>query len=89
MCLNILKNSIKILEDYSLKTCFLSKKKPFSLIESYLKTLINTNNKLSENDIKISPFVKSMQTGVKILYGDYLAKKSFHDFCDWTFLFNE
>jgi len=53
------------------------------LIESYLKTLVDTDNNQSENDIKISPFVKSMQTGVKIpadldykkAYGDYLAKK--------------
>ena len=53
------------------------------LIEAYLKTLIDTDDKQSENDIKISPFVKSMQTGVKIpadldykkAYGDYLTKK--------------
>ena len=48
------------------------------LIESYLKTLID-----KEDNIKISPFVKSMQTGVKIPadldykkdYGDHLAEK--------------
>lgn len=53
------------------------------LIETYLKTLTETDNQQAENDIKISPFVKSMQTGVKIpadfdykkAYGDYLAEK--------------
>lgn len=53
------------------------------LIESYLKTLINTENAESTDEIEISPFVKSLQTGVKIpenvdhneSYVDYLAEK--------------
>jgi len=53
------------------------------LIESYLKSLIDTDNIQSHNDIEISPFVKSMQTGVKLpadldykkAYGDYLTEK--------------
>ena len=53
------------------------------LIESYLKSLTDTDNIPSQNDIEISPFVKSMQTGVKIpadlddkkAYGDYLTEK--------------
>ncbi len=53
------------------------------LIESYLKSLIDKENKPSENDIEISPFVRSMRTGVKLPadfnykkeYGDYLAEK--------------
>lgn len=53
------------------------------LIESYLKTLIDTDYQGSKNDIEISPFVKSMQTGVKVpadieykkVYGDYLTEK--------------
>lgn len=53
------------------------------LIESYLKTLIDTEDAFSQDNIKISPFVKSMQTGVKIpadldykkAYGDHLAEK--------------
>ncbi len=53
------------------------------MIESYLKSLIDKENKPSDNDIEISPFVKSMQTGVKLPvdfdykkeYGDYLAEK--------------
>jgi hypothetical protein len=36
------------------------------IIESYLKSLINQENLINEDDIKISPFVKSMSTGVKI-----------------------
>jgi len=53
------------------------------LIESYLKSIIDTESVQSENDIEISPFVKSMQTGVKLsadldykkAYGDHLAEK--------------
>ncbi len=52
------------------------------IIESYLKTLIE-KEKLQADDIEISPFVKSMRTGVQIPadydykkgYGDYLAEK--------------
>jgi hypothetical protein len=53
------------------------------LIESYLKSLIDKEYNRVDNDIEISPFVKSMQTGVKLPanldykqeYGDYLAEK--------------
>lgn len=53
------------------------------MIESYLKSLIDKEYKRVDNDIEISPFVKSMQTGVKLPvdidykqeYGDYLAEK--------------
>lgn len=53
------------------------------LIESYLKTLIDTDDAQPQNNIKISPFVKSMQTGIKVpadldhkkAYGDHLAEK--------------
>jgi len=53
------------------------------MIESYLKTLIDKDKPQSDNDIEISPFVKSMRTGVKLpadydykrAYGDYLADK--------------
>lgn len=53
------------------------------MIESYLKSLIEKEFSKVENDIEISPFVKSMQTGVKFAtdidykqeYGDYLAEK--------------
>ncbi len=36
------------------------------IIESYLKTLINRDKNEDESDIEISPFVKSISTGVKI-----------------------
>lgn len=36
------------------------------IIEAYLKSLISQNKKDNEDDIEISPFVKSMSTGVKI-----------------------
>jgi uncharacterized protein YpmS len=53
------------------------------MIESYLKSLINNDLPDSKDDIQISPFVKSMSTGVKIpadfdykkAYGDYLSEK--------------
>jgi hypothetical protein len=36
------------------------------IIETYLKSLINRENLIDEDDIKISPFVKSMVTGINI-----------------------
>ncbi|MDX9694522.1 MAG: DUF6364 family protein [Bacteroidales bacterium] len=53
------------------------------MIESYLKALITKDNNLSDNNIEISPFVKSFKTGVKIpanydykeAYRDYLEEK--------------
>lgn len=53
------------------------------MIESYLKCLVEKENNYSDNDIEISPFVRSMQTGVKLPadldykkeYGDYIAEK--------------
>jgi hypothetical protein len=53
------------------------------MIEAYLKTLIIKDNTQSDNDIEISPFVKSLRTGVKIpadydykvAFGEHLAEK--------------
>jgi hypothetical protein len=36
------------------------------IIESYLKTLINREKNDDKSDFEISPFVKSISTGVKI-----------------------
>ncbi len=36
------------------------------IIESYLRSLVDRNKNNNELDIEISPFVKSMATGVKI-----------------------
>ena len=58
-----------------------SHKKSLSrLIESYLKSLLNNENL---HDFEITPFVKSLKSGVKIPtdyddkkgYGDYLSEK--------------
>ena len=53
------------------------------IIESYLKSLINDDSQNDKEDIQISPFVKSLSTGVKVPndldykkgYGDYLSEK--------------
>ncbi|MCC5929104.1 MAG: hypothetical protein JJU28_07645 [Cyclobacteriaceae bacterium] len=53
------------------------------IVEAYLITLIERNKTQPEDDIEISPFVKSLRTGVKVpsnidckqVYGDYLAEK--------------
>jgi hypothetical protein len=36
------------------------------IIETYLKSLINQDKRKNEDDFEISPFVKSMSTGVRI-----------------------
>ena len=36
------------------------------IIETYLKSLINQDRRKNEDDFEISPFVKSMSTGVRI-----------------------
>jgi hypothetical protein len=46
------------------------------MIESYLKTLITQEKTHSEEDIEISPFVKSFKTGVKIPV-DYDYKEAY------------
>ncbi|MFA9388698.1 MAG: DUF6364 family protein [Prolixibacteraceae bacterium] len=53
------------------------------LVESYLKSLTDDDFANENDEIKISPFVKSMKSGVKIPvdfddkkeYGDYLSEK--------------
>lgn len=53
------------------------------IIESYLKSLIDCEDQKANNDFEISPFVKSIQTGIKLPadldykkeYGDYLIEK--------------
>jgi hypothetical protein len=62
----------------------LSHKRSLSrIIESYLKSLINQDDSIDNKEIKISPFVKSMTTGVNVPadidykkeYSDYLSDK--------------
>jgi len=53
------------------------------MVESYLKSLTDNDPSNVEEEIPISPFVKSMSSGVKIPadfdykkgYGDYLSEK--------------
>jgi tRNA uridine 5-carbamoylmethylation protein Kti12 len=61
-----------------------SHKKSLSrLIESYLQSLVIQDNSNDENEIKISPFIKSISSGVNIPadldykkeYTDYLIEK--------------
>jgi hypothetical protein len=46
------------------------------LIESYLKSLIKQGDQKDKNDIEISPFVKSMSTGVNVP-SDFDYKKEY------------
>jgi len=53
------------------------------MIESYLKTLVNTDDSKMDDESEISPFVKSLKSGIKLPanfdykkeYSDYLAEK--------------
>jgi len=53
------------------------------MIESYLKSLIDNESPELNDDIEISPFVKSMTSGINLPadfdykkeYGDYLSEK--------------
>jgi hypothetical protein len=57
-----------------------SRKRSLSrIIESYLKSLINKENPDSDEDIKISPFIKSMRTGINIP-ADFDDKKAYRDY---------
>ena len=77
LTLKLDKNVIDRAKEYASK----QKRSLSGMIEAYLKTLI-TNDK-TQSDIEISPFVKSLKTGVKVpadydyktAYSDYLAEK--------------
>jgi len=61
----------------------LQKRSLSRLIESYLNSLVSTDNTSSENKIEISSYVKSMSSGIQIPvdidakkeYSDYLSEK--------------
>lgn len=73
----------KIVIEKAKKYAVSHKKSLSGLIESYLKALVDKEPTNLNGDIQISPFVKSMRTGVKIpadldykkAYGDYLSEK--------------
>jgi hypothetical protein len=60
-----------------------NKRSLLRIIESYLKSLINQDKKNTEDDIELTPYVKSMSTGVRIPadldykseYLNYMAEK--------------
>ncbi len=53
------------------------------MVESYLKSVIDKDAPEADEEIEISPFIKSMATGVRLpkdldhkkIYGEHLAKK--------------
>lgn len=49
------------------------------MIESYLRSLIDKDAQEPNDDFEISPFIKSMQTGVRIP-ADYDYKKAYKDY---------
>jgi len=73
----------KIVIDKAKEYAASHKKSLSRMIESYLKSLIDKESPDSKDEIEISPFVRSMATGVKIpadfdykkAHGDYLSEK--------------
>jgi hypothetical protein len=73
----------KFVIDKAKEYASLHKRSLSRIIESYLKSLIDKDSPDSDDDIEISPFIKSLRTGVKIpadfdykkSYGDYLSEK--------------
>ena len=65
------------------KNTLLQKRNLLGRIEFYIKSMISKYKNQSINDIEISPFVKSLRSGVNITadydykkdYGDYLLEK--------------
>jgi hypothetical protein len=65
------------------KNTLLQKRNLLGRIEFYIKSMISKYKNQSINDIEISPFVKSLRSGVNIpadydhkkAYGEYLVEK--------------
>ena len=55
------------------------KKSLSRMVEAYLQSLIHTENTESNNTIEISPFVKSLKSGIK-LPSDYDYKKEYRNY---------
>ncbi len=49
------------------------------MIEAYLRSLTERDNSSSKDDIEISPFIKSMRTGIN-LPSDFDYKKSYAEY---------
>jgi hypothetical protein len=79
LTLKLNKNVIEKAKEYASS----HKKSLSGMIEAYLKTLIEKEKSKSDKEIEISPFVKSLKTGVKLpieinnkeIYTNYLAEK--------------
>lgn len=75
LTLKLNKNVIEEAKAYA----FSQKRSLSSLIEAYLSSLITKKAITEKDDIKISPYVNSLKTGVKIP-DDYDYKKDYSDF---------
>ena len=69
----------KFVIDKAKEYASLHKRSLSRIIESYLKSLIDKDSPDSDDDIEISPFIKSLRTGVKIP-ADFDYKKSYSDY---------
>jgi len=73
----------KIVIDRAKKYAASHKRSLSRMIESYLKSIIDKDSPETVDDIEISPFVRSMASGVKLpvdfdykrAYGDYVEEK--------------
>ncbi len=66
----------KLVIDKAKDYAYSQKRSLSRIIESYLRLLVSKNNPKETDDIEISPFVKSMATGVIIPY-DFDYKKEY------------
>ncbi len=69
----------KLVIDKAKKYASSHKKSLSRMIEAYLKSLTDKDSKEPDDNFEISPFVKSMQTGVKIP-ADFDYKKAYTDY---------
>ncbi len=73
----------KLVIDKAKKYAASHKRSLSRMIESYLKSLIDRDASDQDDHVRVSPFIKSMATGVKMPagfdakqeYGDYLSEK--------------
>ena len=56
----------KLVIEQAKEYAFSNKRSLSRIIETYLKSLVNQEKRRDEDDLELSPFVKSMSTGVRI-----------------------
>lgn len=71
----------KFVIDKAKKYASSHKKSLSRMIEAYLRSLIDKDTPQSDDEFEISPFVKSMRTGIKIPH-DYDSKKGYGDYLE-------